>query len=315
MPEGPRLVAPLQRVLYLKRLPTLSSLPGSELAALAEHAQERFFSKGHVLLKEGQPVSAVYFVIEGALDVHRRGRFVGQVGPGAAVGGLGLFARDPDGAQVTAAADSLALELDADTLLEVFEDRFQILHHVLRDISRQLIDLVVRLRLDPAARVPDCRLPGDPNHELDIVERIFFLRQMHVFQRASINALAELSRALNQVHFEPGVTLWREGELAPGLYLILSGTVRASSESRGLLFRPGPGFPLGANEAVGEVPRWYEAVTETRLAVLQGNAEALIDVFEDNFEMAMDYLAVLSQGLLEILESRTAQEAGTAATV
>jgi hypothetical protein len=60
---------------------------------------------------------------------------------------------------------------------------------------------------------------------------------------------------------------------------------------------------------VAEVPRWYDAVTETRLAVLQGNAEALIDVFEDNFEMAMDYLAVLSQGLLEILESRPAQEA------
>lgn len=315
MPDSPRMVAPLQRVLYLKRLPTLSTLPGSDLAAIAEHTQERFFSAGSVLLKEGHPVGAVYFVIEGALDVHRHGRFIGQVGAGAAVGGLGVFARDPDGAQVTAASDTLALELDAETLLEVFEDRFPILHHVLRDISRQIIDFVVRLRLDPAARVPDCRLPGDPNQELDIVERIFFLRQMQVFQRASINALAELSRAMNQVRFEPGMTLWREGELAPGLYLILNGTVRASSESRGLLFRPGPGFPLGAHEAIGEVPRWYEAVTETRLTVLQGNAEALIDVFEDNFEMAMDYLAVLSQGLLEIIESRAAQEARVAATL
>jgi CRP-like cAMP-binding protein len=313
MPDSPRMVAPLQRILYLKRLPTFSTLPGAELAAIAEHAEERFFSAGSLLMEEGRPVSAVYFVIEGALDVHRRGRFVGRVGPGAGVGGLGLFARDPEGARVTAASDTLALELEADTLLEVFEDRFPILHHVLRDVSRQIIDVVVRLHLDPAARVPDCRVPGDPNHELDIVERIFFLRQMQVFQRASINALAELSRAMNQVRFEPGVTLWREDEPAPGLYLILSGTVRASSESRGLLFRPGPGFPLGAHEAVAEVPRWYEAVTETRLAVLQGNAEALIDVFEDNFEMAMDYLAVLSQALIEILESRPAQEARTAA--
>ena len=312
MPESPRLVAPLQRVLYLKRLPALSTLPGSELAAIAEHFQERFFSAGSVLLKEGRAVSAVYFVIEGALDVHRHGRFVGRVGPGAGVGGLGLFARDPEGARVTAASDTLALELDADTLLEVFEDRFPILHHVLRDTSRQIIDLLVRLRLDPAARMPDCALPGDPDHELDIVERIFFLRQMQVFQRASINALAELTRSMNQVRFEPGVALWREGEPAPGLYLILSGTVRASSEAALVLFRPGPGFPLGAHEAVAEVPRWYDAVTETRLSALQGNAEALIDVFEDNFEMAMDYLAVLSQGLLEILESRPAQEARTA---
>ncbi len=312
MPESPRLVAPLQRILYLKRLPAFSTLPGSELAAIAEHLQERFFTTGSVLLKEGRPVGAVYFVIEGALDVHRHGRFVGAVGPGFGVGGLGLLARDPEGAQVTATSDTLALELDADTLLEVFEDRFPILHHVLRDVSRQIIDNVVRLRLDPAARMPVLSLPSDPNHELDLVERIFFLRQMQVFQRASINALAELSRAMNHVRFEPGVTLWREGELAPGLYLILRGTVRASSQAPGLLFRPGPGFPLGAHEAIAEVPRWYEAVTETRLAALQGNAEALIDVFEDNFDMAMDYLAVLTQGLLEILESRPAQEARTA---
>jgi CRP-like cAMP-binding protein len=311
MPESPRLVAPLQRVLYLKRLPAFSTLPGFELAAIAEHFQERFFSAGSVLLKEGRPVSAVYFVIEGALDVHRNGRFVGRVGPGAGVGGLGLFARDPEGALVTAASDTLALELDADTLLEVFEDRFPILHHVLRDTSRQIIDLLVRLRLDTAARMPRSTMGGDPDHELDLVERIFFLRQMQVFERASINALAELSRAMNQVRFEPGVTLWREGELAPGLFLVLRGTVRASSESRGLLFRPGPGFPLGAHESVAEVPRWYDAVTETRLSALQGNAEALIDVFEDNFEMAMDYLAVLSQVLLEIIESRPAQEART----
>ena len=47
MPESARLVAPLQRILYLKRLPTLSTLPGSDLAAIAEAcSQERFFSAG-----------------------------------------------------------------------------------------------------------------------------------------------------------------------------------------------------------------------------------------------------------------------------
>jgi hypothetical protein len=44
-------------------------------------------------------------------------------------------------------------------------------------------------------------------------------------------------------------------------------------------------------------------VTETPLIALQGNAEALIDVFEDNFEMAMDYLAMVARGLLRILEA------------
>ena len=49
-------------------------------------------------------------------------------------------------------------------------------------------------------------------------------------------------------------------------------------------------------------PRLYRAVTQSPVVALQGNVENLIDSFEDNFEMAMDYLAVMSQWLLELLE-------------
>ncbi|HSB61857.1 MAG TPA: cyclic nucleotide-binding domain-containing protein [Vicinamibacteria bacterium] len=313
MPEGSRVLAPLQRILYLKSQPTLATLPAAELAVVAEQAQERFFPAGSVLLREGQPVGAVYFVVDGALAVHRRGAFVGRVKPGAGVGGLSLFARDPEGVQAVAETDTLAIELDADTVLEVLEDRFQILHHILRDFCRQVVELSVRRRLDLTKGFPEWTLRIDPGRELDLVERIFFLRQMQAFQRASINALAELSRALTQVRFEPEVTLWSVGEPAPGIYLILSGQVRATSEARGLSFRPGPGFPLGALEAMAEVPRWYDATTETPLVALQGSVEAVIDVFEDNFEMAMDFLQVTAQAMLEYIESRGPLEGPAAA--
>ena len=49
----------------------------------------------------------------------------------------------------------------------------------------------------------------------------------------------------------------------------------------------------------------YDAVTETRLVALQGSVESLIDVFEDNSEMAMQYLQVMAQAILDILESRS----------
>jgi hypothetical protein len=84
------------------------------------------------------------------------------------------------------------------------------------------------------------------------------------------------------------------------MYLILSGQVSAVSETHGLRFRPGPGYPLGSLESLSELPRWYSAVTETKVVALQGNSEALVDVFEDNFEMAMDYLAIVARGVLRI---------------
>jgi len=59
---------------------------------------------------------------------------------------------------------------------------------------------------------------------------------------------------------------------------------------------------LGSLDAVAEVPRWFNAVTETPVVALQANMQYLIDVFEDNFAMAMDYLGVQARWLLEIFD-------------
>jgi len=299
--ETPRLLSPLERMLHLKRVPMLSGLPGSDVAVIADAASERFFPKGAVVFREGEPVGSVHFVVQGALATVRRGARVGRVGPGAGVGGLGVFARDPLGSQVVADEDTLTLELEADAVSEVLEDHFPILHHILREMSRRAIDLVTRFRLDPGAGIPECTVDSPQTGDIDLVSRIFFLRGMTVFQRSSITALAEMARAMAQVRFEPGTLVWREGEPSPGIFLIRSGRLRATGSS-GVAFRPGPGFPLGALEALGEVPRWYEAVTETPVVALQGHMGVLVDVFEDNFAMAMDYLAVIAQSTLRILD-------------
>jgi CRP-like cAMP-binding protein len=301
MPDSPRLVPPLERLLHLKRVPMLSGLPGSDVAVIADAAGERFFPKGAVVFREGEPVGSVHFVVEGALAIVRRGARVGRVGPGAGVGGLAVFARDPLGSQVVADEDTLTLELDADAVTDVLEDHFAILHHILREMSRRAIDLLTRFKLDPTAGIPECPVDRAEAGDIDLVDRIFFLRRMAVFRRSSITALADMARAMAQVHFPPGTVLWREGEPSPGIFLLRSGFVRARGSS-GVSFRPGPGFPLGALEALGERPRWYEAVTETPVVALQGPMGVLVDVFEDHFDMAMDYLAVIAQSSLRILD-------------
>jgi CRP-like cAMP-binding protein len=306
MPEPARLVPPIERMLHLKRAPMLADLPSSEIAVLAEAAAERFFPAGAVVFREGEPVPAVYFVVQGALGTSRRGARVGRVGPGGGIGGLGILARDPLGTGVVADEDTLTLELDADTVAEVLEDRFPILHHILRQTSSDAIDLLVRYRLDPTAGIPECPVYGDEAGEIDLVDRIVFLRGMAVFARSSITALAALARAMARVQFEPGTLLWREGEPGPGVFLIRSGRVRART-AHGLEFAPGPGFPLGALESLAERPRWYEAVADTPVVALQGDTGALVDVFEDHFEIAMDYLAVIAQSTLRIVDWRAAQ--------
>jgi CRP-like cAMP-binding protein len=300
-----RVSGPVERVLALKRLPMVNTLSGPQLALVADEMSERFFPKGTVLLREGEAPGALYFPIEGRVHITRAGRLLGHARPGLAVGPFHVLARDERGLGAVAETDTVALELTAERLTEIFEEHFAILQRIIREVSRLIVEQASRFPqaagLLPSAAAAEGGGPPTPSRELDLVERIFFLRRSPVFRRASISALAQLSRALTEVRFPPGTWLWREGEATGWASLIVSGSVRATS-SRGLEFVAGPGVPLGALDAVAEVPRWFGAVTETPVVALQANMQSLVDVFEDNFGLAMDYLSVMARWLLVILD-------------
>jgi CRP-like cAMP-binding protein len=308
MPEAPRTVPPLERLLHLKRVPLLSGLPATEVAALAEAASERLFPKGATVFREGDPASSMHIVVEGELANIRHGIIAGLIGPGAGIGGLAVLARAAVPSHVRAERDTLTLEIDADATAELLEDRFPILQHLLREVSRQALGLVRQHRLDPSRFFPEPASELGHESGLDLVDRLLLLRRMPVFERSPITALAELARSMAHVRFEPGSVLWHEGEPSHAVLLLTSGQVEATAAD-GLAFRAGPGFPLGALEAVAQAPRWYEARALGPLVALQGQTDVLVDIFEDSFEMAADYLALVAGATLRILDWSAAQAA------
>jgi CRP-like cAMP-binding protein len=293
----------VERILSLKRIPMLSALSPEDLAVVAQSGRERFFPKGGVLLREGEPMPALYVVIDGRIHVARRGDVLGHVRAGGFVGGAAMFARDPQGLAAVAETDSDVLELEADAALEIFEDHFPILNHVLREASGWLIDLAggmpPGLLRELFSAIPAPRAPAG---DLDLVERILVLRQVPAFTECSINALAELSRGMAEAVFPPGSSLWTKGEPSGTVVLVVTGTVACAARGGDAAFVAGPGALMGAVESIAERPRWYEATTETKVTALHSSIDALIDVFEDNFEMAMDYLAVTARTQIRMLE-------------
>jgi CRP-like cAMP-binding protein len=295
----------IERILHLRRAPSLGSLPFHDLAIVAEPAKERFFPAGKLLLRDGEPISALYFVVEGRVRVTRGDRFFGVLGPGAGIGTIGILARDPQGMRVEAETDAVVLELDSDAFLELLEDHFSILRHVLREFCLDSIDIW--------GRVPESPLvPSAPNEAarsarpLDFVERILLLRQ-GAFASSSVNALSELSRGLTELRFEAGTVLWTEGEPSGTILLGVDGVVRCSSARRGFAFRSGSAQAVGALEALAEAPHWYDAVAETPFVALSGHVDGLLDVFEDNFEMALDFLGMISRWRMRLLDRLAAQ--------
>ena len=299
--EEPRAGGQVERILHLKQLPVIGTLPSSDLALVAERMRERFFKKGEWLLREGEPARAFYAVLEGVLHVSRGGATIGHTRSGGVVGGFAIIGRDPRGLSVRAETDSLVLEVEADAVFDILEDNFGIMHHVLREIAGQLVNIIAR-QPNPWAHI---RINPDPGmarpRELDLVERIFFMRTASPFRHASINALAELSRGMTEVRAEPGTTLWKAGDPATFVSLLVTGEVACTLPGGGT-HTLGPGTPLGSIEATAELPRWYTAVAQTQVTALNGPVDGLIDVFEDNFAMAMDYTSVMARWLMDTFE-------------
>jgi CRP-like cAMP-binding protein len=304
--------ATFARILTLKRAGFLRGLPTQQLTAVAELAVERFVPQGRHLLREGEPVPAVYVLVDGQAHVTRKGRHMSLRGPGETIGSLCFLAKDAHGVAAVAATDVVAYELDGDALLEVFEEHFPILHHALREMARMCLELMSSAPLPLVAPfLPVLETPS-VSREPDLVERILVLRRAGVFTHASINALAELSQGMAHVSYPAEIKLWDPGEPSGSLLLILGGSARLTMAG-GAEFVAGPGFPLGAMESLAERPRWYAAETLTRLEALHGTTEGLIDIIEDNPEMALSYLAVICGLILSIRESLAPPEAHDAA--
>jgi CRP-like cAMP-binding protein len=298
-----RHVGSVERLFHLRKAPMTGTLPAHLLAALADATRPRVFREGETLFREGERVPAMHFVIEGRLLLSRGGRELERVEAGAAIGGLGILAGGPAPFGAVALSDSLTLALDGDTCFELLEDNFGMLRHFLREITGRIVTGWQRLPpgTPPATPRPLQRAAPAATRDLDLVERMFTLRQVASFAQASINALAELARSMTEVHYAPGARLWQEGEDARHVVLLVAGHVEGTSRD-GFLVHAGPVVPLGALEALAGLPRFYTAQATTPLTGLSAEIEVLFDVLEDNPEMALGQLAVMSQWLLALTQ-------------
>jgi CRP-like cAMP-binding protein len=296
-----------EKILHLRRgqasrVP--SAVSAGQLSVIADQMRDRSFKTGSVLMREGEAPVAAYSLVRGRVQISRRGQVLGEVGPGAAVGVGGIVSRDALGLDAVATTDVLALELDRDTLVDIFEDFFPFLLEAIKESSRRHLDFIRRMKQVPD--LAETHLEPFLLGQLDFVERLLFLKMPGgPFERSSVDALAEVAERTRYQSIEPGTTLWSEGERAGEACLIVRGTIACSSarDNGPARFRAGRGIAIGALESIAGQPRWHDAVAETHAEVLQYDVDDLIDVFEDNVEMAMDFLAWVSSDTLHLIEA------------
>ncbi len=284
------------RILLLRSLPSFRPLDDEALTLVAEHARSRAFRAGEAVLVEGEPVSECHIVVEGQVTSTRNGKRVAVVDPGSGVGFLSIMAREP-GTNAVADVPTTTLAVPAEAIVNALEESFSFVRNTLRISAATLVRKRGNLPASPD-RPPPVDLGEAPERPRTMVELLLDLRRGGIFRECNIDALVDVARATREIRAEPGEVFWKIGEPSTSWRRIYAGRVRCTSAD-GRSVDIGKSFVLGIMDALGQVPRSYEARAEAPILAYQSELEAFLAVLETHFELARDLIAVVSKAVLD----------------
>jgi CRP-like cAMP-binding protein len=294
MRREPQRIGPQERLLLLKSLPIAEGLPAEGFVPLAQHAVERRFRAGATVVHKGASLSALFLVVEGRLEVDGSDGSAVPIGRGDLTGALEVMAHEPSAATIRAAADTLVLEIPADTLFDVYEDHFGIFMAAVRNIAEAL------LAGDAALTGLDTGDPCgvEPAHDPDdLVQRLLWLRANTVFKRSRLGSLVRFAAELETVTAAPGVRLWSRGDHASWMVFLARGKITCTFDNAPPVVE-GPGLYIGALEPLAQRPRRFDADVSEAVVGLRLGVERFTDLLEEDFGLAKDLLADLAGRLL-----------------
>jgi CRP-like cAMP-binding protein len=262
-----------ERILELRKVRVLRSLSTSALITIADEIELETCEAGALLAEEGEEADAIAWILEGGGRWSRAGETLGAAEPGSAIGMLPVLAGLASPCSARAVVPTLVARVAAERFLELLEDSFDLALSVLGAIAADLRDGGQRTlgrRLGAASRLTAC--------DLDFTARLVRLRMSAPFTRAPIRPLAVLAQR----------------GAARTAVVIVAGSVHEGDVGLG------PGDTVGLLCGLAARERDVAAVASTALTGIEISVDALIDLLEDDDELALELLRVGAGDLLAL---------------
>lgn len=124
----------------LRRTPLFGSCSRRELIEIARASDELDFVVGRALIKEGAVGREFFVLIDGSVDVRRKGRKIDELGAGDYFGEVALITDRPRNATVTTTSPVRALVLTKQSFRRVLAENPMLSLKVLNAVGERLPD-------------------------------------------------------------------------------------------------------------------------------------------------------------------------------
>jgi len=136
---------------------------------------------------------------------------------------------------------------------------------------------------------------GNANRLL-LVEKVLLLKSLNIFKDTPENILADLAPLMQELQYEHGVEIFKEGDTGDCMYIIEQGNIRIHKGATTLAI-------LKDKEVFGELSlldaetRSASATTETDCTLYKIDQEPFYELLDERPEVARGFIKILSQRL------------------
>lgn len=139
-------------LIWFAQSPLCGGLSDDEVAQVFDLFEVKEIPANDALYKEGDAADALYVVLEGRVEVSRSGTVLGEVGPGASVGEMSLFAKsNARSATVTCATHVVVLRIERERFKAALVAR-DVPAMMVANLAEQLADRLANVNKQLAKR-------------------------------------------------------------------------------------------------------------------------------------------------------------------
>jgi CRP/FNR family cyclic AMP-dependent transcriptional regulator len=133
----------VERVIALEGVELMANLTSAQLARIASIAREVSYPPGRIILEAGQPLDALFVVMEGAVELIRAGEVRAMVHSQEVLGAWALFEEnDPMPFTAKAREDTHLLRIAREDFYDLLSDNTEIISAIFSTLARRFRKLV-----------------------------------------------------------------------------------------------------------------------------------------------------------------------------
>jgi CRP-like cAMP-binding protein len=129
------------KVELIRNVPLFSGLSAKELMSLSRLMDEVDLKPGTVIIREGNTGGEFFIVLEGTIEVQRKGRRLARLGPGDYLGEIALIDRRPRTATAMVETDARLLVLASREFHSMLASDPRIENKILRTLAARVRDM------------------------------------------------------------------------------------------------------------------------------------------------------------------------------